>query len=95
MHDIYYRIKYKLIDQWKFIYFEIDFEEFKKWKTYESNYSFRKATAYDVKKLADDIFPFLDFKNGEYDKKYLKSPDAYTALLCEKHNKIVNYILKK
>jgi GNAT superfamily N-acetyltransferase len=39
------------------------------------------------------FFPFLDFKNGEYDKNYLKSPDIYTVLLCEKHNKIVNYIL--
>ena len=82
-------VKYKLIDQWKFVYFEIDIRK-TEWLHEDKQLFFRIAGAEDVEKIVTDIYPNLN-GYGEGDGRYLEEPGDNLVFLCEKNSAIVHY----
>ena len=92
--NLYFSIKYQLLDKWKFIYFEIDIRDYKSMSLINNGkqMNFRKADVSDIKNFKNNIYPYLK-GYGNNDKKYLENPEANDVFICEKNNKIIHYFL--
>ena len=101
MEAIYYlkkknyflKIKNKIFDQWKYIYFELEIQKFKNYVDLKSNdIEFRLAKNSDLSNIKIDIFPQLR-GYGENDKKYLLNPDLNTIFIGTYKQKIIHYFI--
>jgi len=85
-------LRTKLIEQWKFVYFEYAIDnDFTSLPLLDSAIHLRIAKQEDIKKIEEDIFPHIS--NIENDKRYFYNigKPGFKCFLAEKDNKIVQY----
>lgn len=82
-------VKYKLVDQWRFEYFELDIKN-AELVCKSEEVAFRIAEAEDVGKIVADIYPNLD-GYGESDKRHLEKPGENLVFLGETKSVIAHY----
>ena len=88
-------IRYHVKDKWRFIYFELNLTEvYYSLPEMDASLVVRRAMFGDIKKIQDDIYPFMTSKQ-EFDKRYIEriGDDDFECFFAEKNGKVVHYFI--
>ncbi len=85
-------IRYKLKEQWEFIYFELPLNEANIVFISNNVITIRPAVRDDIPKIETDIYPYIG-SHEENDKRYISAigTKGFKCFIAEKDNKIVHY----
>ena len=86
--------RYKLQDQWEFVYFELPLDEAIFSLTMHEPLVIRPAVRDDIARIESDIYPFLG-GNEENDKRHISiiGSKGFKCFIAEKDNQLVHYFL--
>ncbi len=87
-------VRYKLKEQWDFVYFEMPLDESLHSFKISDNINIRPATQKDIARIESEIYPVLS-GYGESDKKYISriGQKGFWCFIAEKEDRLIHYFL--
>lgn len=87
-------LRHHLIEKWKFIYFEIDIQNYSSKFPIDKKLKILNAKNHHLDKIREDLYPYFTHKQ-EFDTRYINNigEDGINCFLAEKNGKFIHYFM--